>query len=61
MTQPSPGLAPPPPPQGFVYLKFSAVAGAQAAQRSLHGRFFAGRQLSAEFQFLHPYNAHFQC
>jgi RNA-binding protein 39 len=44
-----------------VYLRFSSVASAQAAQRSLHGRFFAGRQLSAEYQFLQPYNAHFRC
>jgi hypothetical protein len=49
------------PLQGFVYLKFADANGAAAAQRALHGRFFAGRQLSAEFQFLHPYNQHFRC
>jgi RNA-binding protein 23/39 len=47
--------------QGFVYLKFATLEGSQAAQRSLHGRFFAGKQIAAEYQFLQPYNNHFKC
>jgi RNA-binding protein 39 len=50
----------PPVLQGFVYLKFSNPEGAQAAHRVLHGRFYMGRQILAEYQFLQPYNQHFQ-
>lgn len=36
--------------QGCVYIKFVSPDGAAAAQASLHGRFFSGRQVIAEFQ-----------
>lgn len=36
--------------KGFVYLKFSEVNEATKAQAVLHGRWFAGRQISAEYQ-----------
>ena len=45
--------------QGFVYLKFSSPEGAEAAQKALHGRWFAGRQIVADYQFTQIYNVHF--
>ncbi|KAI7845041.1 hypothetical protein COHA_001407 [Chlorella ohadii] len=45
--------------RGFVYVKFSAVQSAAAAQKSLHGRWFAARQIAADFQFGPIYNQHF--
>lgn len=45
--------------QGFVYLKFVTVEGSAAAQKALHGRWFAGRQVVAEFQFTQIYNNFF--
>lgn len=45
--------------KGFVYLKFVAPAGAAAAQAALNGRWFAGKRIAADFQFLQPYNQHF--
>ena len=50
----------PSPLQGFVYLKFGAVPAAQAAVKALHGRWFAGRQVAAVFQFAAMYNSHFR-
>ena len=47
--------------QGHVYLKFLRPEGASAAQKSLNGRRFAGRQISADFQFPAVYNNHFKC
>lgn len=47
--------------QGFVYLKFGELQGAAAAQRALHGRWFAGRQIVADFQFTPIYNNYFKC
>jgi RNA-binding protein 39 len=47
--------------QGFVYLKFSSLDGCRTAQHKLHGRFFAGKSIAAEYQFTQPYNAHFKC
>eukprot|EP00195_Chlamydomonas_chlamydogama_P016097 CAMPEP_0202891702 /NCGR_PEP_ID=MMETSP1392-20130828/1696_1 /ASSEMBLY_ACC=CAM_ASM_000868 /TAXON_ID=225041 /ORGANISM="Chlamydomonas chlamydogama, Strain SAG 11-48b" /LENGTH=493 /DNA_ID=CAMNT_0049575531 /DNA_START=40 /DNA_END=1521 /DNA_ORIENTATION=+ len=41
--------------QGHIYLKLASVDNAAAAQRCLHGRWFAGRQIAAEFQFAHAY------
>jgi RNA-binding protein 39 len=35
--------------QGHVYLKFDATPSAQNAQKALHGRWFAGKQISATF------------
>lgn len=46
--------------QGFVYLKFATVEGSAAAQKQLHGRWFAGRQVVAEFQFTQVYSNHFR-
>ena len=45
--------------EGFVYLKFASERGASEAQKALHGRWFAGRMVAAEFQFEAPYDAHF--
>ncbi|KAK9823650.1 hypothetical protein WJX72_004426 [[Myrmecia] bisecta] len=47
--------------KGFVYLKFAAAEGAAAAQKALHGRWFASRQIIAEFQFAQIYSQHFRC
>ena len=46
--------------QGFVYLKFNNLQSAAAAQRALHGRWFAGRQIVADFQFTPVYNNFFK-
>ena len=46
--------------QGFVYLKFGSQAMAQAAQKALHGRWFAGRQVVAEFQIEGLYRNYFK-
>lgn len=46
--------------KGFVYLKFATVEGSAAAQKALHGRWFAGRQVVAEFQFTQIYNNFFR-
>ena len=40
---------------------FGSTEAAAAAQRALHGRWFAGRQVVADFQFAVPYKAHFGC
>ncbi|CAD7700816.1 unnamed protein product [Ostreobium quekettii] len=45
--------------KGFVYLRFVTQEGAEAAQKALHGRWFAGRQIVAEYQFTQVYNSHF--
>ena len=45
--------------EGFVYLKFADVAGASKAKDALHGRWFAGRTVAAEFQFTAVYDRHF--
>lgn len=47
--------------QGFVYLKFAGIEGSVAAQKSLHGRWFAGNQVLAEFQFAPTYSDYFRC
>ncbi len=46
--------------QGFVYLKFASGEGASAAQKALNGRWFAGRQIAADFQFPAVYNNYFR-
>jgi hypothetical protein len=46
--------------QGFVYLQFQSTEGAAAAQKALHGRWFAGRQIVAEFQFAPIYSQYFR-
>lgn len=45
--------------KGFVYMKFGDVSAASSAQKALHGRWFNQRQLHAEFQFVPPFNSHF--
>ena len=45
--------------EGFVYLKFADVPGAAKAKDALHGRWFAGRTVAAEFQFTAVYDKHF--
>ncbi|KAK9865341.1 hypothetical protein WJX84_001809 [Apatococcus fuscideae] len=47
--------------RGFVYLKFANIEGAKAAQKALHGRWFASRQIVADFQFAPTYSSHFGC
>mmetsp|Transcript_34181 Transcript_34181/g.61637 ORF Transcript_34181/g.61637 Transcript_34181/m.61637 type:complete len:470 (-) Transcript_34181:2323-3732(-) len=44
---------------GCVYVKLSTVSGAQGAFQMLNGRWYSGRQIGAEFQFLTVYNQHF--
>lgn len=44
-----------------MYLKFGSTESAAAAQQALNGRWFGGRQLGVDFQFLQPYNSHFKC
>ena len=44
---------------GFVYVRFGTTPAAQAAQAALHGRWFAGRQVAAQFQFAGPYASRF--
>lgn len=46
--------------QGFVYLKFLNGDGASKAQAALNGRWFAGRQIAADFQFPAVYNNFFR-
>ncbi|KAL3132644.1 hypothetical protein ABBQ32_009168 [Trebouxia sp. C0010 RCD-2024] len=45
--------------KGFVYLKFLNGDGASKAQAALNGRWFAGRQIAADFQFPAVYNNYF--
>lgn len=47
--------------KGFVYLKFGTLEGAQTAKNTLHGRWFAGREVYAEYQFAAVYDGHFHC
>jgi hypothetical protein len=42
-----------------VYLKFDSPSAAQAAKQVLHGRFYNGHRIEAEFQFVATYNAFF--
>ena len=53
-------MQPPPRAQGFVYVKFGTLQAAAAAQKALHGRWFAGKQVCADFQFTPLFNAHFK-
>lgn len=45
--------------KGFVYLKFEAVESAQAAAQALHGRWYSGHQIVADYQFTQIYTAYF--
>lgn len=44
---------------GFVYVRLADEASAAAARKALHGRWFGGRQVVAEFQFAAAYAGHF--
>ncbi|PNW70761.1 hypothetical protein CHLRE_17g733208v5 [Chlamydomonas reinhardtii] len=46
--------------RGFVYLRYSSTQAAEAAHRALHGRWYGGRQIVAEYQFAQVYNTHFK-
>ncbi|XP_031498825.1 uncharacterized protein LOC116263283 isoform X1 [Nymphaea colorata] len=45
---------------GHVYLKFDSVAAASSAQRAMHGRWFAGRMITAMFMPPQQYDAKFE-
>jgi RNA-binding protein 39 len=45
--------------RGYVYVRLAGAAAAAAAKAALHGRWFAGRQVVAEFQFAPLYASHF--
>ncbi|XP_073045727.1 uncharacterized protein [Primulina eburnea] len=42
---------------GYVYLKFENTQSSTAAQRALHGRWFAGKMITASFMVPHDYDA----
>ncbi|GMY05407.1 RNA-binding protein 39-like isoform X2 [Fagus crenata] len=44
---------------GFVFLRFENTQGAVAAQRALHGRWFAGKMITATFMVPQAYEAKF--
>ncbi|XP_068639672.1 uncharacterized protein [Aristolochia californica] len=44
---------------GFVYLRFENATSAVKAQRALHGRWFAGKMITATFMSAHAYDAKF--
>ena len=44
---------------GFVYVRLADEPSAASARRALHGRWFGGRQVVAEFQFAAAYASHF--
>lgn len=44
---------------GFVYLRFDSASSAVNAQRSLHGRWFAGKMITATFMLPQNYEAKF--
>eukprot|EP00268_Persea_americana_P039450 TRINITY_DN3903_c0_g1_i2.p1 TRINITY_DN3903_c0_g1~~TRINITY_DN3903_c0_g1_i2.p1 ORF type:complete len:355 (-),score=96.46 TRINITY_DN3903_c0_g1_i2:618-1682(-) len=44
---------------GFVYLRFGNVQSAASAQRALHGRWFAGKMITATFMLPQNYEAKF--
>ena len=45
--------------QGDVYMKFADQFGAGRAQTALHGRFFDGRQIAAEYKDERSYTTKF--
>ncbi|XP_052192533.1 uncharacterized protein LOC127801421 isoform X2 [Diospyros lotus] len=45
--------------EGFVYLRFENTQSAISAQRALHGRWFAGKMITATFMSLQNYEATF--
>lgn len=46
--------------KGFVYVRLPTTQAAEAAHRALHGRWYGGRQILAEYQFLQVYNSYFK-
>mmetsp|Transcript_26889 Transcript_26889/g.58686 ORF Transcript_26889/g.58686 Transcript_26889/m.58686 type:complete len:583 (+) Transcript_26889:130-1878(+) len=45
--------------KGFVYLKFAAQQAAEAAHRALNLRWYSGKQILCEYQFVAVYNSYF--
>ncbi len=43
-----------------MYVRLSTTQAAEAAHRALHGRWYGGRQILAEYQFLQVYNSYFK-
>lgn len=41
--------------KGFVYVRFGSVEAAVAAKTALHGRWYSGNQIVADYQFVQPY------
>ncbi|KAL6901823.1 hypothetical protein ACP4OV_004699 [Aristida adscensionis] len=44
---------------GFVYLRFDSITGAMSAQKALHGRWFAGKMITATFMSHQQYEMKF--
>jgi len=44
---------------GFVYLRFDSITAAMSAQKALHGRWFAGKMITATFMTPHQYEMKF--
>lgn len=44
---------------GFVYLRFENTQAAIAAQRALHGRWFAGKMITATYMVFFAYSGTF--
>ncbi|BAS82347.1 Os03g0153000, partial [Oryza sativa Japonica Group] len=44
---------------GFVYLRFDSITAAMSAQKALHGRWFAGKMITATFMSPQQYSTKF--
>ena len=44
-----------------MYVKFETPEAAAAARAALHGRFYSGMQIHAEYQFERLYSSFFHC
>eukprot|EP00262_Sarcandra_glabra_P007781 TRINITY_DN2073_c0_g1_i1.p1 TRINITY_DN2073_c0_g1~~TRINITY_DN2073_c0_g1_i1.p1 ORF type:complete len:420 (-),score=87.08 TRINITY_DN2073_c0_g1_i1:415-1674(-) len=44
---------------GYVYIRFESVTSASSAQKALHGRWFAGKMITATFMLPQEYEARF--
>ena len=42
-----------------MYLRFENTQGAVAAQRALHGRWFAGKMITATYMVIYNFSLHF--
>jgi len=45
--------------EGHVYLKFDSIVSSSAAGKAINGRFFAGKQIAAEYITVDAYNVKF--